>query len=72
MSILRYYVHVDIKDKFLEKLTKYARELVIGNPLDAKTKMGPVCSKQHYDKVKSFIDLASKNKHRIVCGETVE
>lgn len=68
----RYYVHVDIKDKFLEKLTKYARELVIGNPLDAKTKMGPVCSKQHYDKVKSFIDLASKNKHRIVCGETVD
>ena len=34
--------------------------------------MGPVCSKEHYEKVMSFIKLAVKNGHQIVCGETVD
>lgn len=53
-------------------LASYARNLKLGDPLDKNTKMGPVVSKQHYDKVMSYIKLAVKNSHRIVCGETVE
>merc|ERR1712127_483043 len=68
----RYYVHADIIDKFLQILTKYARNLVVGNPLEANTKMGPVCSRQHYDKVMSYIHLAKKNGHQIICGETID
>jgi acyl-CoA reductase-like NAD-dependent aldehyde dehydrogenase len=34
--------------------------------------MGPVVSKQHYDKIKSFIEIAVKNGLSIVCGETVD
>jgi aminomuconate-semialdehyde/2-hydroxymuconate-6-semialdehyde dehydrogenase len=69
---LRYYVHVDIVEKFLELLKNYAHGLVIGDPLDDKTKMGPVVSKEHYQKVMSYINLAVNNGHTIVCGETVE
>lgn len=68
----RYFVHVDIFDKFLEKLKEYARSIVVGDPLKSKTKMGPVCSKEHYEKVMSYIKLAIKNGHQIVCGETVD
>ena len=65
-------MHVDIVEKFLELLIKYARGLVIGDPLDAKTQIGPVVSKEHYTKVMSYINLAVQNGHTIVCGETVE
>lgn len=69
----RYYVHVSILDKFLEKLVAYARGLVVGDPLDKNTKMGPVCSKPHYDKVMSYIEMAAKNGSvKILCGETVD
>jgi len=70
---LRYYVHVSIVEKFLDKLAAYARSLVVGDPVhNAHTKMGPVVSKEHYNKIKSYIDLAVQNGNRIVCGETVE
>ncbi len=69
---LRYYVHVNVIDKFLELLTKYARDLVVGDPLRGATKMGPVVSRAHYDKIKSYVELAVKNGHKILCGETVE
>jgi acyl-CoA reductase-like NAD-dependent aldehyde dehydrogenase len=68
----RYFVHVDIVDEFLNELSTYARNLVIGDPLKSDTRMGPVCSREHYNKVKSYIDLAIKNGHQIVCGESVE
>lgn len=63
---------MNIYDQFLNKLSDYARSLYIGDPLKPSTKMGPVVSKAHYEKVKSYIDLAVKNGHQIVCGETVE
>ena len=44
----------------------------MGDPLKASTKMGPVCNKDHYNKIKSFIDIAVKNGHQILCGETIE
>ena len=66
-------MHVNIVDKFLEKLSAYARSLVVGDPVhNAHTKMGPVVSKEHYNKIMSYIDLAVRNGKRIVCGETVE
>jgi hypothetical protein len=70
--VSRYYVHEDIFDAFISMLANYARSLKVGNPLDKNTKMGPVVSKQHYEKVMSYINLAVKNNHRIVCGETIE
>ena len=63
---------MDIKEKFLNALVKYAREIVVGDPLNPKTKMGPLVSKEHYTKVKSYIDLAVKNGYNILCGETIE
>jgi aminomuconate-semialdehyde/2-hydroxymuconate-6-semialdehyde dehydrogenase len=44
---------------------------VVGDPLKSKTKLGPVVSKEHYEKVMSYIKLAVKNGHQIVYGETV-
>ncbi len=56
----------------MEKLKAYAQSLSVGDPLKSKTKMGPVCSKEHYEKIMSYINKAVKNGHKIVCGETVD
>lgn len=68
----RVFVHKDIFDEFIQELTKYARSIKLGDPLSSDTKMGPVVSKQHYDKIKSYIEIAVKNGLSIVCGETVD
>lgn len=65
------FVHKDIFENFVERLKNYANSLVIGEPLDSKTQFGPVVSKQHYNKVKSYIEIAVRNGHEIVYGETV-
>ena len=63
---------MNLVDKFLEHLVEYARNLAVGDPLKLGTQMGPVVSKQHYEKIKGYIELAKKSGHRILCGETVE
>ncbi len=68
----RYYIHVNIKDRFLDALVKYARGLAVGDPMKQITKMGPVVSKAHYDKIQSYIQLAIQQDNQILCGETIE
>ena len=53
-------------------MVAYARGLTVGDPLKPTTKMGPVVSKAHYDKIKSYIQIAVEQDNQILCGETVE
>ncbi len=64
-------MHKDIFEKFVEKLKTYANSLIVGDPLDATTQIGPVVSSEHYKKIQSYIDLARTSNLEIVCGETV-
>jgi aminomuconate-semialdehyde dehydrogenase len=68
----RVFVHRDIYDKFCKELVTYARSLAIGDPLKANTKLGPVVSKEHYDKIMSYIKRAKELGHKILCGETID
>lgn len=65
-------MHVDILQKFLDLLVAYAKKLQVGDPFNPNTKVGPLCNKVHFDKVKSYIDLAVKSGAKILCGESVE
>ncbi|MCB2128741.1 MAG: aldehyde dehydrogenase [Rhodobacteraceae bacterium] len=40
----RLYLHEDIAEEFLSKMTALARGIVIGDPLDGETQMGPLCT----------------------------
>jgi aldehyde dehydrogenase (NAD+) len=40
----RLYLHEDIADEFLEKMTALARNIQIGDPLAEDTQMGPLCT----------------------------
>jgi|LSQX01.1.fsa_nt_gb acyl-CoA reductase-like NAD-dependent aldehyde dehydrogenase len=51
----RYYVHEKVYDQFCEKYIAYAKTVVVGDPKDEATTMGPVVSKEHRDKVEGYI-----------------
>ncbi|MGW6390815.1 aldehyde dehydrogenase family protein [Streptomyces sp. NPDC055103] len=42
-------------DRFLELLTPAIEEIVVGDPLDERTQMGPLISRAHLDRVRSYV-----------------
>lgn len=48
----------DIHDAFLDKLLALARTARLGNPMDPGTQVGPITTRQQYDKVLSYIGIA--------------
>ena len=55
----RLIVTAGIHDAFLEKLTAAAADLVIGDPLDSKTQIGPVVDQGQLDQNLEYLALAA-------------
>src|SRR5579875_1398983 len=64
----RIFVQRDIYDNFVEQLTKYTQGMTMGDPLDPKTKMGPLVSKEQFDKVKRYLDIGRKEGAKVTIG----
>jgi acyl-CoA reductase-like NAD-dependent aldehyde dehydrogenase len=58
ISVQRIYVHASIYDKFKKAFLDNARELVVGDPADEKTDVGPLISDEAADRVESWIEEA--------------
>lgn len=66
----RVFIHERIREPFLERLVNRTRALVIGDPMDEATNIGPLVSEEHLEKVRSYMDLArSEAKHVFGGGE---
>ena len=52
----------------MAKFTERARRIVVGDPLDEKTTIGPMISKAHLAKVRSYIELGPKEGATMLCG----
>lgn len=66
----RIMVEASLYEKFKEKFVEETKKLVVSNPSDSKAKLGAVVSKQHYEKVLSYIDLAQEEGGTILAGGT--
>ncbi|ARF13647.1 aldehyde dehydrogenase [Sporosarcina ureae] len=64
----RIYVERSAYDEFLEKFTAKAKELKVGQPFDKDTNVGALVSKEHYDRVNSYIDIAREEGGKFVIG----
>ncbi len=53
---------------FVAKFVERARRIAVGDPLDEKTIIGPLISKAHLAKVRSYIELGPKEGATLVCG----
>jgi len=65
----RIFVQEQVFDAFKERFVAKTKELVVGDPSDKMSFMGPLVSKVHYDKVKSCVELAQKDKGVLLAGD---
>jgi 5-carboxymethyl-2-hydroxymuconic-semialdehyde dehydrogenase len=64
----RILVQQSIYAKFVERFAERARRIVVGDPLDEKTTIGPMISQAHLAKVRSYIELGPKEGATLLCG----
>jgi aminomuconate-semialdehyde/2-hydroxymuconate-6-semialdehyde dehydrogenase len=64
----RIFVEKSIYEKFKTDFVERTKNLKIGNPKDAETNIGAIVSKQHFDKILSYIELAKTEGGKILCG----
>lgn len=64
----RIFVERPLYERFLTEFTARTRALVVGDPLDEKTKVGAIVSEVHMNKILSYIELAKKEGGTIVLG----
>src|ERR1700720_1108809 len=56
----RILVQKPIYKKFVEAMTEKAKKIKLGPPLERETKMGPLVSKDQYDRVNSYLEIGKK------------
>ncbi|ESX09714.1 aldehyde dehydrogenase [Mesorhizobium sp. LSJC265A00] len=59
-AISRLFVHEDVKDRLLERLVEVSKTWIVGDPLDSDTRIGPLVSTTHFEKVSSYLDHDGK------------
>ncbi|WP_042348411.1 aldehyde dehydrogenase [Bacillus massiliigorillae] len=64
----RILVQRSIFDEFVSRFKQAASELVVGDPQNETTNMGPLVSEEHYVKVTSYFDIAIEEDSKLVFG----
>ncbi|CAM1362604.1 2-hydroxymuconic semialdehyde dehydrogenase [Tenacibaculum soleae] len=68
----RIFVEEKIYERFKKDFVQKVSELKVGNPANSDTNIGALVSKQHLEKVKSYIDIAEEEGGKVLFGgETV-
>jgi len=64
----RIFLQRPIYDKFKKAFIDKTKALVVGDPMDNKTNLGAIVSKQHYEKILSYIELAKEEGGKVISG----
>jgi len=68
----RAYVHESVYEEFKKKIVDAANNLVIGDPLEVNTDIGPMIDEKEIIRVKSWLDEAKSQGAKILCGNERE
>lgn len=64
----RLFVQRPVYDEFLSRFVAATEAMVIGDPKEETTQIGPLASEEHYRKVKSYIDLVPSEGKMVTGG----
>jgi len=64
----RIFVERPMYEQFKGDFVEHASKLKVGDPLEPGTDIGAIVSKQHYEKILSYIDLAKQEGGNIILG----
>lgn len=68
ISVQRIYVHEEIYSEFLQEMVAFTKTLVVGDPLEEKTNIGPMISEKEVDRIDQWIKEAQKQGAKLVIG----
>lgn len=66
----RIFVQESVYDDFVRKFAERAKRLVVGDPADEKTNVGPMITRAHWEKVTGYIRLGEQEGARVLAGGT--
>ena len=64
----RFVVHEDVYDEFVEKFVAKMAALVVGDPMDEATQVGPLATERGRDEIAELVDDARDKGARILTG----
>jgi acyl-CoA reductase-like NAD-dependent aldehyde dehydrogenase len=64
----RVLVHRPVYDEVLERLRSRAESIVVGDPLDPATEMGPIANQPQLDKIEHYVKVGVDDGARLVTG----
>ncbi|MEM8814665.1 MAG: aldehyde dehydrogenase [Pseudomonadota bacterium] len=64
----RILVQRSILDRFVQGFTERSRAIRVGDPKDPRTELGPLCYREHYERVLGYADLARAEGATLICG----
>ncbi|MAK92712.1 MAG: aldehyde dehydrogenase PuuC [Oleibacter sp.] len=64
----RILVENSIKDKFTEAFVAAAKNMVVGDPLEADTEVGAIVDQTQVQRIMGFVERAGKDGAKLLCG----
>lgn len=64
----RIFIERPLYEKFKTEFVAKTKALKVGNPAEDTSRLGAIVSKQHFEKILSYIELAKKEGGKILCG----
>jgi acyl-CoA reductase-like NAD-dependent aldehyde dehydrogenase len=64
----RLFLDESVKDEFLERFKARAEKVVVGDPMDKATQMGPQVSEEQLTRIKGYVDIARGEGASVLTG----
>ncbi|MEO7658627.1 MAG: aldehyde dehydrogenase [Pyrinomonadaceae bacterium] len=64
----RIFVERPLYERFRDDFVTRVAALKVGDPLESDTDVGAIVSKEHFEKIMSYIELAQKEGGTVLCG----
>jgi len=64
----RLFVEESVKEEFVGRLSERAKKIVVGDPTDKATQMGPQVSEEQLNRIKGYVDIAKQEGAAVVAG----
>lgn len=68
VSVQRVYAHESLAKKLAEKMAEKAAKLIVGDPTDPKTEVGPMISQAECQRVADWVEEAVQRGAKLLCG----
>ncbi|ERM81802.1 aldehyde dehydrogenase [Rhodonellum psychrophilum GCM71 = DSM 17998] len=68
VSVQKIFVHESIAENIANSIAEMAKKLVVGDPLDEKTEVGPLIVPKEVDRVEEWVEEAVKSGAKVLCG----